>query len=124
MVWRELIDAVVQHVPQAAWPEVRADIRTNLERIERCQALDPEDVKNVSRDRDLFEVRLQLETWSLLIRIYETEPPAMPHHIIALRSHRKVVNVHSDEIARLQNDEIDIASRRLTAERVNQWGVP
>lgn len=123
VVQRELLAAVKPHVPTGAWPEVRADIKVYIERIEACQAVDPEDIQNISRDRDLFEVRLQLDTWSLVVRIYTTEPRHMPHDVIALLAHRKVVDVAANKIADLQDAEIDEASRRLTAGRVIRWGV-
>lgn len=123
VVWREMIDAVRPHVPPMALPEVRADIRVVLERVQACEALDPEDIKNIARDRDLWEIRFQLETWDLLIRIYETEVPDLPNHVVALVAHEKVTDVSDDEIADMQNEQIDRASRRWLDGRSSFWGI-
>ncbi|PUB21462.1 hypothetical protein C8K30_1145 [Promicromonospora sp. AC04] len=123
-VERELVTAVLPHVPRAALPDAIADIKAVLQRITTCQAIDPDDVKNITRDRNLFEVRFQLESFGLLIRIYTAELPELPHHVLALHVHQKVIGVTDDETADLQNAEIDIASRRLALGHATRWGLP
>lgn len=122
-VQRELADAIRTHVPAAARLDVVAEVKSIIERIEACQAIDPDQVQNLARDRNLWEVRFQLQSARLCIRIYVTEIAILPEHIIALLAHRKVVDVGEDEIADLQNEEIDEASRRWVAGRANYWGV-
>lgn len=119
----ELVTAVRPHVPDAALPDVIADIKAVLRRVTTCEAVDPDDVKNISRDRNLFEIRIQLDAWGLLIRIYTAELPELPKVILVLHVHQKVIGVGDSETADLQNAEIDIASRRLTLGRSTRWGL-
>ena len=122
-VERELVTAVAPHVARAALPDVIAEIKAVLQRIATCQAVDPDDIKNITRDRDLFEIRFQLESFGLLVRIYTAEPEELPRHVIALRVHQKVVGVSDTETADLQNSEIDVASKRLALGRPTRWGL-
>jgi len=123
-VWRELVAAVRPNVHPNAMPDVVGDIRAVLERVEACQAVDPDDVKNISRNRDLWEVRFQLETWNLVIRIYETEVGHLPEHMVALLAHEKVTDVADDEIADMQNAQIDEATARWVKGQPLNWGIP
>ena len=120
---RELVTAVAPHVPHAAIPDAIAEIKAVLQRISTCQAVDPDDIKNISRDRDLSEIRFQLASFGLLIRIYTAEPGDLPSHVIALHVHQKVIGVSDTETADLQNHEIDVASRRLSRGRPTRWGL-
>lgn len=104
-------------------PEVTGAIRAVIERIEACQAVDPRDVRNITRNRDLFEIRFQLEPWNLVIRIYETEAKHLPQHMVALLAHQKMTDVSDDDIADLQNAEIDTATRRWLDGRSTNWGI-
>jgi hypothetical protein len=122
-VERELVTAVAPHVARAALPDVIADIKAVLQRIATCQAVDPDDIKNITWDRNLFEIRFQLEPFGLLIRIYTAEPEELPTHVIALHVHQKVIGVSDTETADLQNSAIDIASRRLALGRPTRWGL-
>lgn len=123
-VERALVTAVMPHVARSALPDVIADIKAVLQRITTCQAIDPDDVKNLTRDRNLFEIRFQLDSFDLVVRIYTAELAELPHHVIALRVHQKVIGVTNGETADRQNDEIDIASRRLALGRATKWGLP
>lgn len=122
-VERELVSAIAPHVARAALPDVIAEIRAVLQRIATCQAVDPADIKNIARDRELFEIRFQLASFGLLMRIYTAEPEDLPRHVIALRVHQKVIGVSDAETVDLQNHEIDIASRRFVLGRSTRWGL-
>ena len=54
---RELVTAVARHVARAALPDAIAEIKAVLQRIATCRAVDADDIKNISRERDLFEIR-------------------------------------------------------------------
>lgn len=123
LVWRELVAAIEPHISKAERPDVIGSIKAVLERVEQCRAVDPDDVRNIERNRDLWEIRFQLEPWDLVIRIYETEISLLPNHIVALLSHEKVVDVAADEIADLQNAQIDEATRRWVSGRASLWGI-
>lgn len=123
-VERELVTAVVPHVVRAALPDVVAEIKAVLQRIATCRAVDPDDIKNIARDRDLFEIRFQLPSFGLLIRIYTAELKELPRHVVALHVHQKVIGVSEAETADLQNQQIDLASRRLAQGRATRWGLP
>jgi len=123
-VFRELTGAIRPHVHVNALVDVVAELRAVFERIQTCTALDPDHIKNITRNRDLFEVRFQLAAWGLVVRIYETEIPELPQHVVALLAHQKVVDVGDDEIADLQNAEIDEATRRWVDGRPHYWGLP
>lgn len=122
LVQRELVDALKAHVKPGDQLHALADVRATLETIERCSALEPSQVEAVRRDAALFELKLSFKTWGVLLRIYETEDAQLPHHIVALRSHQKVV-VPEHEISVRQDREIDIASRRLVRGRHDLWGL-
>lgn len=122
-VWRELVQALSANVHRNAVPDLIGDVKAIFERIEACKAVDPDHIKNITRNRDLWEVRFQLDTWGLVVRIYETEIPELPEHVVALLSHQKVVDVGEDEIADLQNEQIDEATTRWIAGRTAFWGI-
>ncbi|WP_152353342.1 F0F1 ATP synthase subunit delta [Brachybacterium subflavum] len=117
------MDAVKSDVDPKVQPEVLAEIRVTLEAIETCTALEPSQVEPVARDGALFELKISLVAWSVLLRIYETEDPRLPWDLVALRSHRKIVDVPQHEIEARQNAEIDVASDRWVAGYDSLWGV-
>ena len=123
-VVREMQDAVRSSVA----PEVLADaigqLRALITRVERCEAVDPDDVRNISRDRDLWELRLDDQAFGVHVRIYVTEIPEFPHLLIALHAHAKFIDGTEEEIAAKQNAAIDEASRRWAAGRHDRWGIP
>jgi len=122
-VEHELVEAVQAVVPAIDIIDTVTEIKAILTRVSSCNALDPEDVKNLSRDKALFEIRFQLDSVGLLLRLYVTEPDLAPHHIVILRAHAKKVGVSIDS-RRLQNREIDEASRRRVKGMPKRWGLP
>ncbi len=123
-VHHELVNAVRPHVHPNAMPDVVGEMRAVLERIEACRAIDPDHIKNITRNRDLWEIRFQMRSFDLVIRIYETEIGELPRHLVALLAHQKVTDVDEGEIADMQNAEIDEATRRWVHGRSTYWGVP
>jgi hypothetical protein len=120
----ELIGVVRSIVPRAAQVDAGADVIAMLERYSRCVAVDPEDVVPVAQDPRLWEFRLDLTTYGLLLRIYETEIDEVPGHLIALRAHHKiVVDGDDDETKSLQDAEIGVASARWDDGRPTFWGL-
>lgn len=123
-VQSELVEAVRRSVGKKMQLDVLAEITAVLERVLACQAVDPEDVRNLERCRDLWEIRFQVRSVGLSLRVYTTEVPEAPQHIIALLAHvKRVAGLDSEEIAREQNDRIDEAARRLVAGRRDMWGL-
>ncbi|PJJ77507.1 hypothetical protein CLV28_0727 [Sediminihabitans luteus] len=122
-VFNELATAIKAQVHPNALIDAIADLRAVLERIEQCAAVDPSDIKNITRNRDLWEMRFHLDTWGLIIRIYETEVRELPAHIVLLHAHQKVVDVRPEEIADLQNEQIDVATARWIEGRPSAWGL-
>lgn len=118
-----MISAIKENCDSRHYLDVIADVQATLELFQRCQAIVPDDVVPVARDHSLFGLRVQFEAWGLLIRIYETEAPHLPHHLVALRCHQKVTDVPPDEIKVLQNAEIDIATGRWLRGRDEMWGL-
>lgn len=122
-VQREMVDALKASVTADVALHALSDVRASLETIERCCLLEPSQVEAVSRDSSLFEIKLSFEPWNVLVRIYETEDPGLPRNIVALRSHRKMVDVSDEEIRERQNDEIDVARARHMHGRPTLWGL-
>jgi hypothetical protein len=78
----------------------------------RGELIPDEDVKPISRDPELWELRWQFGRD--LYRQYHAEPANMPGWLLALRFHRKQVVPGDDAQTRnLQDDEIVVAQRRL-----------
>lgn len=123
LVQRELVQAVKDHVDATIQPEVLAEIQATLESIATCTAVEPSQVEAVARDSMLFELKISLTAWGVLLRVYETEDPRLPRHLVALRSHQKIVDVPPHEIEARQNAEIDVASERWAAGRDHLWGL-
>jgi len=121
-VQRELVRAVSETVPRSAIIDAIADINAVLDRVETCEALDPEDVKNITRDRELFEIRINVESFGLLLRLYTVEPNWAPHTIVVLRVHAKHVTPGEDPNLE-QDKEIDEASRRRVNGLATRWGL-
>jgi hypothetical protein len=120
----EFYDAIRQNVDAKAYIDAKAELAAVLERVLSCRAADPGDITNVARFRDLWEIRIQLGSFGLLMRIYETELDVLPVHIVALRAHaKKVAKLDRQQITELQNDEIDIAIRRWQKGRNDLWGL-
>lgn len=118
----ELVAVVRKVVPTAAMVDAVADVRAVLERFEKCQAVDPDDVKPIAQDNRLWEMRIEISAFTLLIRIYETEVKDLPGQIVALRVHEKQISSNEASIRALQDAEIAIASQRWDAGRPNFWG--
>jgi len=122
LVRNEFVSSVREMVPVPALKDAIGTIKALLKRVEQCNAVDPKDVVNVARDRELFELRVQAQAFNLLLRFYETEPANAPHTIVMLKAHAKDLaapHLMNDE----QNREIDEASRRRTLGMKNQWGI-
>lgn len=122
-VAQELIGVVRAVVPTQHQIDAKADVMAVIERFESCRAIDPDDVVPVARDARLWEMRIELLAYALLIRVYETEIDELPAHIVALRAHRKHVDLTDEEIRAAQDAEIDIASSRYDGGRSVFWGL-
>lgn len=122
-VVRELFDPVHESLPEAQWVDARAEVRALLERFELCKAHDPEDVKPIAQDKRLWEMRLDVQAYSLQLRIYETELAELPENLVALRAHRKMVDAPADDIKAAQDAEIAIASKRWDDGYPEFWGL-
>lgn len=119
----ELETVVRDGVPSKALVDAWADLRALLERFASCLAVDPDDVKPIAQDERLWEMRLNIETYRLFVRIYETEISELPGHIVALRAHKKLVGVDEAETKALQDAEIAVASARWDSGRPHFWGL-
>ncbi|MER6936698.1 hypothetical protein ABTX24_18725 [Nocardioides sp. NPDC127514] len=120
---RDLISAVKETVPLAAQPEAKADVAALLERVEQCRAVDPDDVKPIAQHHCIWEMRLDIRTHGLCLRIYETEIAELPAHIVALHAHRKVISGSPEDIRAAQDKEILVASTRWDDGRPQFWGL-
>lgn len=128
LVVNELRAEVEAALPAGSSPQlaraVIQDVGAVLEAVKHCTAQDPEDVRSVAMNRDLFEIRIRVAVNGLLIRIYETEDPRLPGHIVLLLAHVKNVSgLTEDEISRLQNEQIEEAVRRWRDGRSTLWGL-
>ena len=124
-VGAELIAVIRANTRSQVWADVAADVRAILERFQQCVAIDPEDIKPIAQDGRLWEIRIDLTTDGLLLRIYETEIPELPGNIVALLCHHKVV-VYGDEAEtrRMQDEKIGEARSRWDRGRPTFWGLP
>lgn len=122
-VVRELTNAVKNNFPSTQHVDVIGEIRALFELVETCTAVDPKNVKNLDSDRDLWELRVEVRSFDLHIRVYETELGELPREIVALRTHQKVIKDTDQETKELQNAEIAIASRRWAEGRHSLWGL-
>lgn len=121
-VSQELVAVIRAAVPQAAMTDAVADVRAVLERFEQCRAVDPDDVKPIAQDSRLWEMRIELAAFILLIRIYETEVKELPGQIVALRVHQKQIGPDEASTKALQDAEIAVASQRWSAGYPDLWG--
>lgn len=122
-VKRALLLAVKDQVPQAALVDAWGEVQAILQRYEQCLAIDPDDIKPIARHAHLWELRIELEAYGVLLRVYEAEVPELPSSLVALHAHRKVIGATEDETKRAQDVEIFIAIRRFDTGRRDRWGL-
>lgn len=123
-VVEELTTAFKSCVPPEARIDAWADVKAVIERFERCHAVHPDDVKPIMSDPRLWEMRIELETYDLILRVYETEIRELPGKIVALRAHRKAIAGSRRDIRDAQDAEIKVAGDRWDAGRDQFWGAP
>jgi hypothetical protein len=88
-----------------------AEITQRLAAASRGELIEGDGLKPIVLDPELWELRWQFGRE--LYRQYHAEPANMPAWLLALRFHRKVVNLEDEgETLSLQNEEINIAQRR------------
>lgn len=106
-----------------ALEEAMGQMRALIGRVEQCVAVDPEDIVNITRDRELWELRLDDQAQDMHVRVYCTQIAPLPHVLIALHVQAKDVSLPDEEILEAQNDAIDEASRRWRQGREDWWGL-
>lgn len=123
-VAKELAAAIRAAVPAEQVVNVAADVNALLERIARCEAVQPDDVKPVTRHDHMYEFKVDDQASGVHLRLYCAEVPELPRHVVVLRVHQKVVEGDDEAIRKQQNAEIDVAIRRLDLGRRTFWGMP
>jgi hypothetical protein len=99
-------------LPQAELKFRYAAITQLRSAASRGELMSGEDIKPISLDPELWELRWQFGPD--LYRQYHAEPANMPGWLVALRFHRKTVNPSDQAQTRqLQDAEIVIAQKRL-----------
>lgn len=146
---REDIEGAVEalmgaiRAPQRRWnmyneSATRSEFRNRLQKAERGELAPVDHVKDLGRGTraHLYEIRWQDITVheqddagnttfaELIVRLYHSEPPALPSLVIGLHAHEKVI-VPDDETATrtLQNAEIDAAVQKFFNGLTENWGL-
>jgi hypothetical protein len=119
------------------WAIVKSEFKSLLKRATAGSLKPVTHVKDIDRAAKefVFEIRHDFQVVEIdangnkthrktRVRLYITEPPAHPDHVIGLHLHEKVVvDGDNDETNRLQNIEIDAAVARYNRGRANNWGI-
>lgn len=129
LILKELSAAILATGPSGIAPtrseiEVRlGEIKSLVRAAERGELLD-QDWCPVSRDPALWELRWQWSGQEMLMRSYFHEPTMPSHQTVVAKVHLKDIVLGDDEATRqLQNQQIDVASRRISFGRPHRWGL-
>lgn len=78
------------------------------------------DLDYVEKEPLLWELRLDVDGW--LLRQYHAEPEHLPHLLVAVKAHVKVVFEDDEATAIAQNAEIQEGADRYRREQPRSWG--
>lgn len=84
---------------------------------------DPEQVKAIAQDPNVWEIRWENLPGVGSVRLYVAEPPLFPGVLLALHVHRKLITGTDEEKRADQNAAIAVALRRYGLGRANRWGI-
>lgn len=84
---------------------------------------DPEQVKAIAQDPNVWEIRWENLPRVGSVRLYVAEPPLFPGVLLALHVHRKLITGTEDEKRADQNAAIALALRRYGLGQASRWGL-
>jgi phage-related protein len=103
--------------------EAVQDLQALITRVERCVAVDPDDVVPVASHPNLWELRLNDHASGVHLRIYYAEVAELPHTVVALHAHAKFTDGTPSEIKQQQDEAISLAMLRFHAGVKGLWGL-
>lgn len=121
-VKRDLLLALRSQVPKEAVIDAWADVNAILDRYRHCLAVDPDDIKPIASDNRIWEFRVELAAYNVLLRVYEAEDDRLPMALVALHAHQKQIGADADDTKHLQDAEIFVAIKRCDLGQADLWG--
>ncbi|MFJ6078348.1 hypothetical protein ACIQC0_08575 [Pseudarthrobacter sp. NPDC092419] len=100
--------------------EVRlGELDAVIERARFGELVEGEELKPVSADPELWEIRARMN--GKQVRIYHAEPQIYVNLMVGLRAHFKWVDGTQGEIDKVQNTEISRATKRFHDGQEREW---